>query len=349
MEESASPSLNRMRVPLAILVPALGVALALWFFRTALLPFFVAIVLAYLMEPLASRLARHMRRGWAALLAILAFSILWGLILWMMVPPLVAQVERLCTSLPGWRDQAMERWMPWLNAHPAVLAKARQAMDAIDPMAFLQDVRVAGMGVLRWLLGLMALVLVPLIVYYLLVEGPDLIHWLDEMIPVRYRERVRSVVMEINHRLGGYIRGELAVALVMSFLQGLGFQILGVPYPWVLGLVAGLANGVPYSPYVTALPLALFFSAVNGAGWVHILVLVVVFELIQKAEAFYFTPVWVGKASGLHPLEVLLAIFCFGFAFGILGLVFAVPLMIMFKTLSRALVANYKSSSWFNN
>ena len=56
-----------------------------------------------------------------------------------------------------------------------------------------------------------------------------------------------------------------------------------------------------------------------------------------------------GRASGLHPLEVLLAIFCFGFAFGILGLVFAVPLMIIFKTLSRALVANYRSSSWFNN
>jgi predicted PurR-regulated permease PerM len=140
----------------------------------------------------------------------------------------------------------------------------------------------------------------------------------------------------------------MSVAVVMSFLQGLGFQFLGVPYPWVLGLLAGVTNVVPYSPYVTALPLALLFSALEGAGWGHLLLVILVFELVQKAEAFYFTPVWVGRASGLHPLEVLLAMFAFGYAFGILGLIFAVPLMIVAKTLSRALVAYYKTQPWFN-
>ena len=112
----------------------------------------------------------------------------------------------------------------------------------------------------------MTLILVPLIVYYLLVEGPDLSQGLDELIPARFRESVKALAGEIHQRLGGYIRGQLAVALVMSFLQGLAFQFLGVPYPWVLGLLAGIANVVPYSSYVTALPLALLFSALDGAG-----------------------------------------------------------------------------------
>jgi len=111
--------------------------------------------------------------------------------------------------------------------------------------------------------------------------------------------------------------------------------------------MAGIANVVPYSPYLTALPLALLFSALNGAGPGHLLLILVVFELVQKCEAFYFTPVWVGRASGLHPLEVLLAIFCFGFAFGIVGLIFAVPMMIVAKALFRTLIENYKSQSWF--
>jgi predicted PurR-regulated permease PerM len=98
---------------------------------------------------------------------------------------------------------------------------------------------------------------------------------------------------------------------------------------------------------VTALPLALLFSALGGSGWGHLLLVILVFELVQKAEAFYLTPVWVGRASGLHPLEVLLAIFCFGYAFGLLGLIFAVPLMIVAKALSRALIANYKTQPWF--
>jgi predicted PurR-regulated permease PerM len=188
---------------------------------------------------------------------------------------------------------------------------------------------------------------VPLIIYYLLVEGPQLTLALDGLVPARYRDRARTLAGEVNHRLGGYIRGQLAVVLVMSFLQGLGFRLLGVPYPWVVGLLAGLSNVVPYSPYVTALPLALLFSALNGAGGAHLLIILLVFELVQKAEAFYFTPIWVGRASGLHPLEVLLGLFCFGFAFGIVGLIFAVPLMIVAKIVFRVLIEQYKSHPWY--
>jgi len=346
-QDGAAPP-NRFGIPLVILVPACGALAALWFLRTALTPFFAAIVLAYLMQPLATRLSRRLRPGWAAVLAILVFALVLGLFLWALVPPFVAQVERLIGALPVWQQKAIDRWLPWFTAHPAVLAKMRQTLEGLDPMAFLQGLRIAGVGLVGWFLELMTLILVPLIAYYLLVEGSSLTGGMQELIPDRFREGAKAVAAEINNRLGGYIRGQLSVAVVMSFLQGLGFQFLGVPYPWVLGLLAGISNVVPYSPYVTALPLALLFSALGGAGWGHILLVILVFELVQKAEGFYFTPVWVGRASGLHPLEVLLAMFAFGYAFGILGLIFAVPLMIVAKTLSRALVATYKAQPWFN-
>ena len=347
MSDAGPEPSGRFGIPLSILVPVLAALVGLWFLRSALAPFFAAIVLAYLMQPLAARLARHMPRGWAAVLSILAFTLGFGLFLWALVPPFVAQIQRLIASLPGWQDQAIQRWMPWLNAHPAVLQKLHQALEALDPMEFIKDVRLAGMGLVAWFLELMTLILVPLIIYYLLVEGPRLTRGLDELIPGRYRENVNALGAEINNRLGGYIRGQLSVAVVMSLLQGLAFQLLGVPYPWVLGLLAGVANGVPYSPYVTALPLALLFSALDGSGWGHLLLVVLVFEGVQKTEAFYFTPVWVGRASGLHPLEVLLAMFCFGYVFGVFGLIFAVPLMIVVKALMGALVAYYKTQPWF--
>jgi predicted PurR-regulated permease PerM len=349
LSEAGPGASHRFGAPLSVLIPAAGLLAALWFLRTALAPFFFAIVLAYLMQPLAARLGRHMPRGWAAVLAILAFAVGFGLFLWALVPPFVAQIERLAASAPGWQNEAIERWLPWFNAHPAVLQKLRQALDALDPMELLKGVRLAGVGLLGWFLELMTLVLVPLIVYYLLVEGPNLTRGVDELIPERHRARVNSLGAEINNRLGGYIRGQLSVAVVMSLLQGLGFQLLGVPYPWVLGMLAGVANAVPYSPYVTALPLALLFSALGGSGWGHLLLVILVFEVVQKAEAFYFTPVWVGRASGLHPLEVLLAMFCFGYVFGVFGLIFAVPLMIVVKTLMRTLVAYYKTQPWFTD
>lgn len=334
-------------VPWTILIAGLGALAVLWFLRTALAPFFVAIVAAYLMEPLYSRLARRMPRGWSALCALLVFVLLLGLLVWAFVPPLVSQVERLIASVPSLQEKAIQRWDPWLNAHPQVAARLRQSMEGLNTMEFLKGLQNAGLGLVGWVLEGLTLIMVPLIIYYLLVEGPSLSRSLDSLIPARYRERARALAGEINDRLGGYIRGQLAVVLVMAFLQGLAMKLLGVPYAWVLGLLAGIANVVPYTSYFTALPLALLFSGVDGASGYHLLLTAAVFVVVQKAEAFYFTPVWVGRASGLHPLEVLLGLFSFGFAFGILGLVFAVPLMIISKILGRVLIDQYKSHPWY--
>ena len=214
-------------------------------------------------------------------------------------------------------------------------------------MALLMGIWGAGADVLGWFLGAMTLLLVPIIVYYLLVEGPGLLDALDGLVPPRHRARVRTLVADIHTRLGGYIRGEIAVAGAMALLQGLGFQVMGVPYPWLLGCIAGVSNVVPYSPYLTALLPALVVAGLGDMGGGRLLAVALAFTAIQKTEALYFTPVWVGRASRLHPLEVLLAILCFGFAFGLVGLIFAVPLMIVVKVALETFIADYKRHPWF--
>jgi predicted PurR-regulated permease PerM len=320
----------------------------LWFLRSALAPFFLAMVLAYILEPLASRFARRLGREWASVLVILGTVVLGGLLVWAFVPVIVGQVEKLVDSLPGFQAHAKLRFQPWLQAHPLVEPKLRQALEGLDPMVLLKEVGLAGVGILGWLLELITLILVPLILYYLLVEGPTLLKALDDLVPPRHLERAREVAAEINMRLGGYIRGQIAVSLVMAFLQGVVFQCLGVPYPWLLGLVAGVSNVVPYSPYLTALAPGLLFFAIGGAGGGKLLLLALVFTAVQKAETLYFTPVWVGRASGLHPLEVLLAILCFGYAFGVVGLIFAVPMMIVLKVAARIALERYRVHPWFS-
>jgi len=336
-----------VRVPLGFIAAALAAVVVLWFLRSALAPFFMAMVLAYLLEPAASRLARGVGREWAAILVILATALLGALVVWAFVPVLWGQVERLVESLPALRAKAEVRFLPWLQAHPAVQDKLRQALEGLDPMALVREAGQAGLGLVGWLLELITLILVPLILFYLLVEGPRLHQALDDLVPGRFLGRAAGVAGEINQRLGGYIRGQLAVSLVMSFLQGLAFRLLGVPYPWLLGLVAGFSNVVPYSPYITALPPALLFAAINGASGGALLMHAAVFTAVQKTETLYFTPVWVGRASGLHPLEVLLAILCFGYAFGVVGLIFAVPLMIVLKVAGRLALDRYKAHPWF--
>lgn len=335
------------RLPFGFLLVAVGVLVSVWLLRSALLPFFVALVVAYLLIPPVRFLARWMSRGTAVLLVMAGFSSALAGLAWLIIPWGVGQLERLLFTLPVWRGALAARWQPWLDAHPWVLAKLQQGTEGVSLLHFLEGLKGAGGGVLSWFLQAMTLLLVPLIVFYLLVDGSELLKQLDSLIPPRFRERVHGMVGLIHERLGGYIRGQIAVALAMALLQGLAFHAWGLPYAWLLGLVAGISNVVPYSPYITALPFALALAGLGGAGWGRILMTAVAFTAVQKAETLYFTPVWVGRASHLHPLEVLLALLCFGFAFGFLGLVFAVPLMIVVKVVFRAIMEDYKAHPWF--
>lgn len=337
----------RSRIPVLAFAVGIGLVLAVWLLRSALAPFFLAMVLAYLQVPLVELLSRRIPRGRAALLVVLGTLALLGLLLGLAIPFLLDQADRLVEGFPAWR-QAMElRWKPWMDAHPWIVERVARAFGEPDATLLLKGALGAGSGALSFALQGMSFLLVPVLVYYFLAEGPEFLERLDGLVPPRHRPRIRATVAEIHLRLGGYIRGQIAVALVMAILQGLTFRLTGAPHPWLLGCVAGISNIVPYSPYGTALLPALALAGLTGATWGRMAVIAVLFTAVQKAEALYFTPVWVGRASRLHPLEVLLAILCFGFAFGLPGLVFAVPLMIIVKVLVSGLVQDYQAHPWF--
>lgn len=341
------PVSNRYRIPILSAAVALGLIIALWLLRQALAPFFLAIVFAYLLLPSVEYLARRMKRGRAVTFVILGALTALAVALRLLLPPLLRQLDRLASSVPSWRTTLETRWGPWLESHLWIRDRLQQGVEGLDPMILVRGLWGAGLDLVAGFLQAMTFLLVPVMVYYLLVEGPRLLQAMDDMVPPRHRDRVRTLAANIHARLGGYIRGQLAVALAMAILQSIAFQIVGIPYPWLFGFIAGISNIVPYSPYLTALLPALIVAGLGEASWGRLLVIATVFTSVQKAETLYFTPVWVGRASRLHPLEVLLAILCFGFAFGIVGLVFAVPLMIVFKVVLEMLVADYKAHPWF--
>ncbi|HJV22304.1 MAG TPA: AI-2E family transporter [Holophagaceae bacterium] len=335
------------RLPLRFAAAGLGLLLALWFLRYALLPFIVAMLMAYLLAPLVDRLGRHMRPAFAAGLTLLGtVGALVGL-LWALIPWLLLQGARFLESLPHWQAQAQAKLGPWLGSHPWVAAKLTALVEGIEPTTLLQGLKVTGGGVLGVLLSTLELLLVPVILWFLLQEGRDLLGHLLDVAPPRHQSRLRSMVLEVHQRIGGYIRGQLAVALVMSLLHTIALSVLGVPWAWLLGLVAGFSNFVPYTPYLTALVPALVLAYLDGGRSGYLGAVALGFTLVQKVEALYLTPVWVGRASGLHPLEVLLALVAFGHWFGLVGLLFAVPLMIVAKVAWHALMADYRASDWF--
>lgn len=326
---------------------ALGLLVSLWLLRQALMPFFVAMVLAYLLGPVVDRLSRFTRRTVAvALVLSLTVGLAIGLLAFL-VPFLLDQGSLLLSSLPKWRGLLEGKLAPLAHAHPDWAARVRQGLEGIDLSEAFKGLLKAGTGVLNFFLSTLSLLLVPLILYHLLEGGRDLLRTLETLVPPRYWARTDSMAGDIHERLGGYIRGQLAIALVMSVLQGLAFYFLGVPYAWILGPVAGFFNLIPYSPYLVALVPALVLVGLEGPGLGRIFLVAGVFTAVQKIEALYLTPVWVGRASKLHSLEVLLALIAFGHWFGLLGLLFAVPLMVCVRVVLERLLEDYRKHPWF--
>ncbi|HJW32649.1 MAG TPA: AI-2E family transporter [Holophagaceae bacterium] len=335
------------RIPLRFAAAGLGLLLAIWFLRYALLPFIVAMLLAYLLAPLVTRLGRHMRPGFAAGVALAGTVGSLAALLWILIPWLILQGGRFLESLPHWQAQAQAKLGPWFSAHPWATAKLTGLVEGIEPATLLQGLKITGGGVLGLLLSTLELLLVPVILWFMLLDGRDILTRLLEVAPPRHQSRLQGMVLEVHNRIGGYIRGQLAVALVMTLFHALALTLLGVPWAWLLGLIAGFSNFVPYTPYLTALVPALVLAYLDGGRSGYLGGIALTFTLVQKVEALYLTPVWVGKASGLHPLEVLLALVAFGHWFGLVGLLFAVPLMIVAKVAWHALLTDYRASGWF--
>jgi predicted PurR-regulated permease PerM len=348
-ESRPHPALKELfgSLPLRFGAIFLGLIVALWLLRQALMPFFVAMVLAYLLGPLVERLAQRVRRSFAVASVLLASLALAAALLVLILPFLSGQFAKLYSSLPQWQELLLRKLGPIIQAHPAWAEKARGAMDAMDPAAALKGLLQAGSGLLGFVMTTVTLILVPLILYHLLLDGPRMLASLESLVPPRFQDRIRGMVAEIHERLGGFIRGQIAVAFTMALLQGLALTILGVPYGWILGILAGLFTVIPYSSYLVGLAPALVLEMLQGASGARLGVVALTFAAVQAVEGLYLTPVWVGRASRLHPLEVLLALVAFGHWFGLLGLLFAVPLMVTVKVVFRVLLDDYRQHPWF--
>ncbi len=334
-------------LPLRFTVIFILVVVAMWLLRQALMPFFVAMVLAYLLGPLVERLSTHVRRRFAVVFVLFASLALVAAVLVLALPAISDQFARLYASLPHWQELLMKKLGPIAQAHPAWVEKARGTLEALDPAAAMKGLLQAGSGLLGFVLTCVTLILVPLILYHLLLDGPRMLASLESLVPPRFRNRSRGMVSEIHERLGGFIRGQIAVAFAMALLQSVALSLLGVPYAWLLGTLAGLFTVIPYSSYLVGLAPALVLEMLQGASGARLSAVALTFAAVQAVEGLYLTPVWVGRASKLHPLEVLLALVAFGHWFGLLGLLFAVPLMVTVKVVFRVLLEDYRQHPWF--
>lgn len=346
------------------LVAALIFALLLWLLSGVLLPFVAGFALAYLLDPLATRLERIGASRLIASLVIVGISglLIFYAVIWLL-PLLLKQAALFIDRMPAYASQLVDllgQYGDQINARiaPALDFFGLPPLGAESEAGAPKTGDLVGQGA-RWLGTLLAslwqggqaivgivslLVITPIVTFYLLVDWRRLLTTLDNLVPVHQRDTVRGLAREIDAAMAGFIRGQSLVCIFLGVWYGLGFTLIGLNFGMLIGITAGVLSFIPYVGSITALILSVAVALVQGPGW-GLLVLVLAVQFTgQFIEGNILTPRLVGGAVGLHPVWVMFALLAFGSLFGFTGLLIAVPIAAIIGVLTRFAVRQYRGS-----
>lgn len=174
--------------------------------------------------------------------------------------------------------------------------------------------------------GLTFVVIVPFVAFFFLKEGRRLTRCLIALVPNAYFELCLNLMHQANKQIGNYIRGQLLAVLVVSVLSISGLSIIGVYYAVPLGLLAGLANVIPYLGPLIGIVCSSIVALATGGGLAMVAKVIAMFLIVQLIDNVLIQPTMVAKSVELHPLVVLFVVMVGSQLMGIVGMLIAVPL-----------------------
>jgi len=304
----------------------------MWRVRVIFPPLLLAATIVFLLHPVVSKIeARGIPRAIAAALTYL--GVVLGLTaIGLALSPLVGgQVSQFREDFPEIR-QTVEDFVnekaeqSEVNDWPVKIPEYDKLLDELSPPE--RDLR-GQFERLRELGGTifhiaLIVVLSPIIAFYLLVDLPRTTSVVQTLIPPSFRDEVNHVGRRLRDALGGYFRGQLAVAVVVGIMCSIGLAIIGLKFAFIVGMIAGLFNVVPLiGPWIGGIP-GVIIALTTGSPFKALLV-VAVMAGVQQIDNHFITPQVMQRAVSLHPSAVMLALLAGGAIGGFLGLLLAVP------------------------
>lgn len=309
----------------------------LYLVRDVLVPFFMAALLAYLLNPLVVRLERRKVPRIAAI-AIVYLLLAAGVLLfvWKGLPTLAAEIEKLGRQLPELEKIYREEVVRWQNLRfsPYLPAILREILRDVEKRAEESISAVSGKIVLllqSFLSFLFSVILAPFFAYYLLRDWESMKEKFYRLLPLEWRGEAEFLGREVGTIINGFLRGHLLVVLWVTVLTSAGLLIAGMDYALLIGLLAGLFELIPYvGPFLTLVP-ALLLAALEGKKMVVATAAVIIG--VQQLENNFLSPRILGNRLHLHPLAVVFFLLAGGKLYGVWGMILAVPVAAVMRNL----------------
>lgn len=310
-------------------------------FFTIFIPFFIAALFTYLLLPIVKWLRRYNIPRPLAIFFIyiiffggLGFAVVKG------VPYVIEQLRELMKQVPHFArlyQTGVQQFYHHTSDFPeTVHDHFRSVLKSIQSYAngMIENI----ISVLKGLIqSLLVILTVPVLVFYFLNDFPRIKKTIAELVPDRWHDSGKALLHDIDETLGGYIRGQLFVCLVLATIATIGFWIMGIPYSILFGILIGITDLIPYfGPFFGAVPVAFVAFTIS---WKMILIVLGFIVILHFLEGNFLSPLIVGKSLNLHPILIILALFVGSEVGGIIGLFLAVPVF----AVARVFIVHYRN------
>jgi predicted PurR-regulated permease PerM len=322
----------------------------LWLLSPILLPFVLGMAIAYLLDPLANQLSkRGIGRVLAASLILGGFVVALVLLVLLIAPILTQQLSAFVDNAPAYalRLQAFvsDPSHPWIKR--MIGDNLSGAGDLMNQMVgYLTGLLASLWAKGQALISIFSLLIItPVVAFYLICDWDRMVAGVDRLVPVPQRDTVRRLGREIDATIAAYVRGQSGLCLILGSYYATGLTFAGLSFGLLIGVVSGLISFIPYVGSLTALVLSLGVALAQFAPeWTHIVIVAGIVLFGQFLEGNVLAPKLVGESVGLHPVWLMFALFAFGYLFGFVGLLLAVPLAAGSGVLIRFALTRYLAS-----
>lgn len=320
------------------------------FLEIILLPMLLTGLLYYLLNPIVDLLERHKVSrtvGISILFVLIALLLVWGLAV--AIPSIQGQVISFFQNLPE-NIQKLEAQITKLledrqfeQFRPTALEILNKVNDQI--ISFAQNFSSRAVNWASNLISttsqiVVAILIMPFILFYLLRDGRYLNEHITKYLPTKWRLPVGTVLTNVNNQLSNYVRGQVTVAIIVAFMFSIMFSIIGLSYPVTLGILAGFLNLIPYLGSFLAMIPAIILGLI--AGPVMLVKVLIVFMVEQTIEGRFVTPLIIGSSLSIHPITILFVLLTAGQMFGVLGVLLGIPVYASIKVLVKAVFDWYR-------
>jgi len=336
----------------AVAIVALIASLVL--LSNIMLPFILGMAVAYFLDPVADKLEeKGMGRTAATSLIVGIFLLVSCLSIILLIPALADQFVGLLKRIPGYVQAIYDLIHP-LVAQIVDLSTltedgdlksmlTEQATGAIKNIGAL-TVNVLDQGLAIFNV-ITLLVITPVVAFYLLRDWDRITAKIDSWLPRRQQATIRTLVIQIDDVLAGFVRGQSTVCLILAVYYGVALLTVGLEFGLVIGIITGLISFVPFVGAIVGLVASVGVALFQfWPDFVQIGIVAGIFVVGQILEGYVLTPKLVGEKVGLHPVWVMFGLLAGGSLFGFVGILLAVPVAAVVGVLSRFALTQYMAS-----